>query len=354
MAFFHLHLSYTEQLSHLNLLPGFAVTIFAAPVTNARQMALGGNQVVFVGSLSAGKVYAVIPDKKTSLGTRVQIIAKDLKMPSGVAYHNGALFVAENDKILRFDQIDNNLQHPLPPTVIAHLPSEKHHGWRYLRFGPDGKLYVSIGAPCNVCLSKDKIFATIIRMDEDGRNIEIYAQGVRNSMGFDWHPIDHHLWFTDNGRDWMGDTIPPDELNVVTQKGEHFGFPYCHGKNILDPTYHYKFSCSDFSPPIFELPAHVAALGMTFYTGKQFPKEYEHQLFIAEHGSWNSIRKVGYQVVALKLQNNHVEEEKIFISGWLQGRTALGRPVDIINMSDGSLLVSDDYANIIYRVSFNQ
>jgi glucose/arabinose dehydrogenase len=323
------------------------ITVYAR-VANARQMALGAKGTLFVGSLAAGKVYAVLPMMNGS--RQVITIASGLNMPNGVAFRGNALYVAENDKILRFDRIEDHLSHPPSPITIAKLPNKTHHGWRYIRFGPDGKLYLGIGAPCNVCLSKDEEFATIIRMNPDGSAREIYARGVRNTVGFDWNPLTHQLWFTDNGRDWLGDNSPPDEINIVTRLGQHFGFPYCHGKNISDPQYGRFHACSEFTSPVWELPAHVAPLGMKFYTGKLLPSEYHNQLFVAEHGSWNRSAKVGYQVILVKVVNNKAIGTVSIVTGWLQGQTAWGRPVDILIMPDGSLLVSDDFANAIYQI----
>ncbi|MFO3387660.1 PQQ-dependent sugar dehydrogenase [Legionella pneumophila serogroup 1] len=335
--------------------PGFSVSIYAAPVSDAREMALGSKDMVFVGSRSAGKVYAVIPDKKNSHGTRVLTIASGLNMPNGVAFHKGALYVAEIGRILRFDNIESNLNNPPEPVVVTtKLPKEKAHGWRFISFGPDDKLYIGIGAPCNVCLMEDTRYATIMRMNADEQDLEIYAKGIRNTVGFDWDPVHHNLWFTDNGRDWLGDDLPPDELNVAPRKGMDFGFPYCYGKSTADPVYGKTHSCSEFTPAVFEFPAHVAPLGMSFYTGKLFPPNYWGQIFISEHGSWNRSHKIGYQVTTVKIKNNHVTEVKPFISGWLQGEKAWGRPVDTLVMPDGSLLISDDYANVIYRVSYQQ
>ncbi|HAT6979716.1 TPA: sorbosone dehydrogenase family protein [Legionella pneumophila] len=342
----------------LNLLKypaGFTVSIYAQPVVDAREMALGSKDIVFVGSRNAGKVYAVIPDKKNSHGTRVLTIASGLNMPNGVAFHQGSLYVAEVGRILRFDNIESNLNNPPKPTVVTtKLPKEKAHGWRFISFGPDGRLYIGVGAPCNVCLMDDPHYATIMRMEADGQNLEVYAKGIRNTVGFDWDPIHHNLWFTDNGRDWLGDDLPPDELNVAPRKGMDFGFPYCYGKSTADPVYGKLHPCSEFTPPVYEFPAHVAPLGMSFYTGKLFPSNYWGLIFISEHGSWNRSHKIGYQVITAKIKNNHVTEVKPFISGWLQGEKAWGRPVDTLVMPDGALLISDDYANVIYRVSYQQ
>lgn len=340
-------------LKSLQLPPNFSITLYADSVPNAREMTLSKKGTVFVGSRDAGKVYAIIRDTTQPLGTRVITIASNLNHPNGVAFFQDALYVAENDQLLRYDNIEDHLNSPPRPVLIKKLPTETHHGWRYIRFGPDGKLYIGIGAPCDSCLRKESYFATIMRMDPDGKNFEIYAKGVRNTVGFDWDPNTHQLWFTDNGRDWMGDNIPADELNVVRRMGEHFGFPYCHGTNIPDPFYGKYYPCSKFVKPVLELPAHVAALGMCFYKGNMFPKDYLNQIFIAEHGSWNRSSKVGYQIIAVTLKDDHAIATKNFITGWLQGSRAWGRPVDVLTLLDGSLLISDDYAGVIYRVTYS-
>jgi glucose/arabinose dehydrogenase len=236
--------------------------------------------------------------------------------------------------------------------VADRLPKETHHGWKFIAFGPDGWLYVPVGAPCNVCEPDPERYAAILRMRPDGSQLQTYARGVRNSVGFDWHPDTHELWFTDNGRDMLGDDVPPDELNRAPRPGLHFGYPYCHGGTVADPEYGKKHACSDFTPPAQALGAHVAALGMRFYTGTQFPPEYRGQIFIAEHGSWNRSEPSGYRVMLVKLDGNRAVSYTPFVSGWLQGRQAWGRPSDVLVLPDGSLLISDDYAGAIYRVRY--
>lgn len=345
--------AYSLPIQLLTLPPHFSIAVYADQIDDAREMTLGTNNIVFVGSRGAGKVYAIVPDKNKAMGSRVLTIASGLHQPNGVAFYQGNLYVAETNRIIRFDAIENHLEHPPKPQIITtDIPDEGGHDWHYIRFGDDNKLYIGMGAPCNACLEEDPRFATIMRMDADGRHLEIYARGVRNTVGFDWHPQTHQLWFTDNGRDWLGDNAPPDELNVAIKPGLHFGFPYCHGKNIADPTYGKMFACSAFVPPVLELPAHVAALGMTFYRGKLFPAEYQHAIFIAEHGSWNRSSKAGYQVVAVKLNGSQITNVSPFVSGWLHHGRVWGRPVDTLEMVDGSLLISDDKANAIYRVSY--
>ncbi len=308
----------------------------------------------FVGTRDEGKVYAILDRNRDNIADEVHIIASGLNSPNGVALRGGALYVAEISRILRFDDIEARLKNPPQPVVVnSTLPKEKDHGWKFIRFGPDGMLYVPVGAPCNVCIRDDPRFASIMRMSPDGSGLEIFASGVRNTVGFDWHPETKELWFTDNGRDRMGDDIPPDELNRAPRKGLNFGFPYCHGGNIPDPE-HGNRKCSEFVAPELKLGAHVAALGMRFYTGKMFPPEYKNQILIAEHGSWNRSTPIGYRITMAKIKNNRAIEYEVFAQGWLQGYKAWGRPVDIELMLDGSILVSDDHAGAIYRISYSK
>jgi len=282
-------------------------------------------------------------------------IAQGLNMPNGVAFRNGALYIAEISRVTKFDNIEAQLFAPPPPQVInAGFPSDTWHGWKFIRFGPDGKLYVPVGAPCNTCERQEEIFASITRMNPDGSGLEIYAKGIRNTVGFDWHPATKELWFTENGRDEMGDDIPPEELNHAPRAGLHFGFPYRYGKALIDTAFKTNMRPEQFQPAAIELPAHVAALGMRFYTGKSFPREYHQQIFIAEHGSWNRSVPDGYRVSLVKLRNNRAVSYEHFATGWLQNNQYWGRPVDVLVMPDGSLLVSDDFANCIYRISYSR
>ena len=334
--------------------PGFSISTYAENVPDARSMTISPGNILFVGSMEAGRVYAVIDRDKDFKADEVITIAKGLTMPNGVALHDGDLYVAEVHRIIKYKDIENHLHNPGEPEVVFDsLPREKWHGWKFIRFGPDDKLYVPIGAPCNVCEPKDPSFATITRMNADGSGFEIYARGVRNSVGFDWQPGTNELWFTDNGRDMMGDNLPPDELNHAPHAGMHFGFPYLHGKNVYDPEYGSRADNIIFTKPACELGPHVAALGMRFYTGKMFPAEYTNQIFIAEHGSWNRTEPIGYRVSLVKLHNSTSIGYEIFAQGWLQPNSILGRPVDIEIMPDGSLLISDDYSGKIYRVTYN-
>ena len=342
-------------LDTIKLPPGFSISIYARDVPDARSMTLSPNGTLFVGTRQAGKVYAIHGRGHDHVADTVTTIAQGLQMPNGVAFHNGALYVAEVNRILRYDNIEEHLTTPPQPVVITDsYPRETHHGWKFIRLGPDGLLYVPVGAPCNVCQRSDARYASITRLKLDGTGFEIVAQGVRNTVGFDWHPETKELWFTDNGRDLLGDDMPPDELNHAPKPGLHFGFPYCHGKDIPDPEFGTKRPCSDFVPPVLALGPHVAALGMRFYTGAMFPPAYRNQIFMAQHGSWNRSKKIGYRVMRVQLKGDQVTEYTPFAEGWLQGEKTWGRPVDVQVMPDGALLVSDDYAGAIYRISYQQ
>lgn len=335
-------------LEQIKLPPGFSISLYAENISNAREMALGDDGTLFVGSMKAGNVYAIANKK-------VYIIAKNLKSPVGVAYKNGSLYVSEINRILRFDNIEKQLNNPPAPIVINDsLPDEKHHGWKFIAFGPDGWLYVPVGAPCNICLSTDPRFATIMRMKPDGTEAEIFAQGIRNSVGFDWDPKTKELWFTENGRDMMGDNVPPDELNHAPKKGLHFGYPYCHAAVIPDSEYGKQKACEEFTPSTVQLGAHVAALGMRFYTGNKFPQTYHGKIFIAEHGSWNRNPRLGYRITVVDPKKEAPDNYQIFAEGWLQDTKAWGRPADVLVMPDGSLLVSDDTADVIYQISYQE
>lgn len=330
---------------------GFVIDVYADDVENARAMAFGEQGTLFVGSRDKGQIYALRDEDHDGHAESVRVIAKGLRMPVGVAIRDGALYVSAVERILRFDDIENQLDYPpVPVVVVADLPNETHHGWRYIAFGPDGKLYVPIGAPCNIC--DEPGFATILRMNPDGSGREVIARGIRNSVGFDWQPDTGKLWFTDNGRDWLGDDSPDCELNVLNAPGEHFGFPYCHAGNVLDPEFGEGKQCADYQPPAAKLGAHVAPLGMHFYRGEQFPADYRGNGFIALHGSWNRAQKNGYALVRAQIANGKVTAVTPFVTGFLRGEQTLGRPVDVIEAADGSLLISDDYANAIYRVRY--
>ncbi|HSL22652.1 MAG TPA: sorbosone dehydrogenase family protein [Vicinamibacterales bacterium] len=340
-------------LSSIRLPAGFTIDVFATGVDSARQMAVAPSGTLFVGSRSAGNVYAVVDANKDHRADRVYTIASSLNMPSGVAFRDGALYVAEVSRVIRFDGIESKLENPPAPAVVNDsLPTERHHGWKFIAFGPDGLLYVPIGAPCNICESKDPRFASLTRMKPDGSGFEVFASGIRNSVGFDWHPETKDLWFTDNGRDMLGDDVPPDELNRAPKPGLHFGYPYCHAGTIKDPEFGDRRACDEFTPPARPLGPHVAAIGMRFYTGRMFPAEYRNQVFIAEHGSWNRSMPIGYRIMLVKVQDGKVLSYEPFAEGWLRSAKPWGRPSDVLVMPDGALLVADDYADVIYRISY--
>jgi glucose/arabinose dehydrogenase len=344
-----------NQTDSLTVPPGFTISVYAEHVNGAREMALGARGTVFVGSQS-GSVHAVVDRDQDHKADAVMTIAKGLNSPNGVAFHDGALYVAEIHRILRFDQIEEHLDNPPQPVVVTdRLPSDRWHGWKFIAFGPDGLLYVPVGAPCNVC-ERPEPYASLLRMNPDGSTVEVFARGIRNTVGFDWHPVTKELWFTDNGRDMLGDNLPPDELNHATKLGQHFGFPYCHAGEIADPEFGQNRNCSEFTPPAQKLGAHVAAIGMRFYTGSMFPQEYRNQIFIAEHGSWNRSEPIGYRVSLVRLDDTGTKAVKYetFAEGWLQRGRAWGRPADVLVMPDGALLVSDDSADAIYRISYKQ
>jgi glucose/arabinose dehydrogenase len=350
--------SNTDQiLEKLNLPEGFSAEVYAPDVSNARQMALGANGTVYVGSRGEGNVYALVDADDNYRADTVYTIAEDLRLPSGIAYRNGDLYVAAVSKILRFDDIDTNLQNPPDPAVVTNnYPTDGHHGWKFIAFGPDDKLYVPVGAPCNICNPEEPIYASITRINPDGSDREIVAHGVRNTVGFDWHPQTGDLWFTDNGRDWMGDNKPPCELNHLSEAGQHFGYPYKHGSDIWDPEFGAQGREMDqnFRSPAQELGPHVAPLGMIFYTGDMFPQQYQNRVLIAEHGSWNRSEKIGYRVTQVTLSNNKATSYEPFVDGWLEDNGSVwGRPVDLLQLEDGSVLVSDDQRGIIYRISYN-
>ncbi|WP_246174513.1 PQQ-dependent sugar dehydrogenase [Pandoraea bronchicola] len=344
-------------IERLTLPPGFYVEVLSDQVPGARGMVLGPKGTLFVGSRAQGDVYAITLDPSRAYAAKVRTVASGLNMPVGVAMRNGALYISAVSDIVKLDDIENRLDNPGKPAVVYDkLPSESHHGWRYIAFGPDQRLYVGVGAPCNVCKRDENRYAMIGSMKPDGTDWRVVARGVRNTVGFDWQPGTHTLWFTDNGRDLLGDDVPDDELNRLTRVGEHFGFPYCHAGDVADPEFGREKRCSAFTPPMAKLGAHVAALGMKFYTGKQFPEDYRGSIFIAEHGSWNRSRKVGYRVVRVVLDTKgNVVKQEIFAQGWLgDDESVWGRPVDLLTLPDGSLLISDDHAGAIYRITYRK
>ena len=328
---------------------GFTVSLWAHGINNARAMVWGDNGTLFVSSRVAGNVYAVL-DRG---GRReVKVIAKGLNLPNGVAFKDGTLYVAEVSRISKMPGIEAKLDNPPAlETVYDILPRDLPHGWKYLAFGPDGKLYFNIGAPCNICQPPDT-HANISRVNVDGSGFEYVAHGVRNSVGFDWHPVTKELYFTTHGRDWLGDDAPSDRLDVAARKGLHFGFPYCHQGDIPDPDFAQGRSCAEFAPPLLKTGPHVAGNGVQFYTGSMFPSEYRNRIFLAQRGSWNRSEKVGFRIMMVTLRPRDVPKYEVFAEGWLQGDQIWGRPVYTQQMKDGSLLIADDYAGAIYRVAY--
>jgi len=344
-------------IERIKLPPGFKISVYAENIENARSLALGSNGTVFVGTWPAGSVYALVDSNRTGKADEVIQIAKGLNSPNGVAFHDRALYVAETSRILRYDDIEANLKAPPKPVVVFDkLPKDSHHGWKYIAFGPDGWLYVPVGAPCNICEPDPEVYAALHRMKPDGSQYEVFARGIRNTVGFDWHPKTKELWFNDHGRDMMGDDMPSCELNHAPKPGMHFGFPYCHQGDTPDPEYGKKRKCSEFAPPVLKQGGHVAPDGLHFYTGKMFPPEYRNRMFIAQHGSWNRSKKSGYRVMMVTLgsDNRTVEKYEVFAEGWLENENFWGRPVDLLVMPDGSLLISDNQAAAIYRVTYSK
>lgn len=358
LALIHLFVCYPARadlpLDRIKLPPGFEIQLFAENITNARSLALGDKQTLFVGTRNEGKVYALTHDGKKA--HKVYILAQGLNRPNGVAFRDGALYVAEVNRLLRFDDIEFRLENPpVPAVVTTQFPSDSSHGWKFIRFGPDGLLYIPVGAPCNICDPGDP-YASITRLDVKATapKPEIFARGIRNTVGFDWHPETGELWFTDNGRDYLGDDAPPEELNKAVKAGQHFGYPHCHGGDIADPEFGAKRQCEEFTPPQVKFQAHSAALGMRFYTGHSFPQEYRNRIFIAQHGSWNRSKKVGYKILRVDPAAKQGQAQyQVFAEGWLDDKDNVwGRPVDVQALPDGSLLVSDDHANAIYRIVY--
>jgi glucose/arabinose dehydrogenase len=328
-------------LERIQLPPGFRIELYAS-VPGARSLAVGAKGTLFAGSRGSA-VYAVPP------GGKAVAVADGLSLPNGVAFRDGTLYIAEVGRILKIENAEDS-PNAKPELVYDKLPGETHHGLRFIRFGPDGKLYIPIGMPCNVCEREG--YGLIGFLDLKTKAYEVHSKGVRNSVGFDWQPGTRELWFTDNGRDWLGDDLPADKLNRAPRAGMHFGFPYCHQGDLPDAEFGRARKCSEFEPPAQKLGAHVAALGMRFYTGSMFPAEYRNQIFIAEHGSWNRSKKNGYRISVVKVEGGKAISYQPFAQGWLQGESAWGRPVDLEILPDGSLAVSDDTAGVIYRISY--
>ena len=339
-------------IAKLKVPAGFNIEVYAAGMANARSLAEGDKGTVFVGSRLVGNVYAIAnKDGKPS----VKVLASGLHRPNGVAFRNGTLYIAELSKVSKIDKVEDSLDGPPKLTMIYdNLPKDEAHGWKFIAIGPDNKLYVPVGQPGNNVLHDDA-HGQIRRMNLDGTDVEVVARGVRNTVGFDWNPETKQLYFTDNGRDWMSEDVPQDELNRVTKVGEHFGAPYCLQGNISDPEFGWGHSCSEFTPPVGLMGPHSASLGMRFYTGSMFPKSYKNAIIVARHGSWNRSKKVGGDVVVVKLnKDGTVKSMEPLITGFLEDNKYIGRPVDVMQMKDGSLLVSDDWNGAVYRVTYGK
>jgi glucose/arabinose dehydrogenase len=337
--------------SKLKLPKGFHIEVFASGIPNARSLRIGDKGTVFVGNRLLDKVWA-ITDKD---GKRTaKVLVSNLYRPNGLAYHNGTLFIAELSKISKIDNVEDNLDNPKLTMIYDDLPKDEAHGWKFIAIGPDNKLYVPVGQPCNNCIPDDR-HGQIRRMNLDGSGAEVIARGVRNTVGFDWNPATKELYFTDNGRDWMSEDLPNDELNRITKVGQHYGSPYCYQGNIPDPEFGWGHTCSEFVPPVALMGPHAAALGMRFYTGTMFPAEYRGAILVARHGSWNRTNKFGGDIALVKLNNDgSVKSVEPFITGFLVDNKYIGRPVDVQPMKDGSLLISDDYAGAVYRVTYGE
>lgn len=344
----------TIDLSKVKLPDGFKIELYAEKVKNIRSLALSETGTLYGGTRSEGNVYAMRDEDGDHKVDKTYTLAKKLTMPNGVALKDGNLFVAEYNRVIRYDDIENNLENPPKPVVINdEYPKARHHGWKYIAFGPDGKLYVPVGAPCNICESQEKIYNSITRINPDGSGLEVVHEGVRNTVGFTWHPETKEIWFTDNGRDWMGDDMPACELNRASKDYQHFGYPYCHQGDTPDPEFGEKRACNEFVPPVQNLGPHTAPLGVEFIPAGNFPDAYTGHVLIAEHGSWNREKKIGYRLSLVKLDGNKAVSYEPFADGWLgSDEEVWGRPVDMEWMPDGSLLVSDDFAHAVYRISY--
>ena len=346
--------SFAHELDKISLPNGFSINIFADNIVGARSLVVGNNGVVFVSSPSTGKIMALQDKDSDGISEKRWLVASKLNFPNGLAFFEGSLYVGEIDRVIRIHSAEDNLgSKPIVSTVISGLPKHRHHGYRYIGIGPDKKLYIGIGAPCNVCLINRDTYGVIKRVNLDGTSLETFATGIRNTMGFDWHPITGDLWFNDHGRDWLGDDIPSDELNHAPIKGLDFGFPYCHQGDLSDPEFGGKIPCDSFTPPKLNHGAHVAPNGLRFYSGNTFPDKYKNSIFIAQHGSWNRTVKSGYRITVVHLADDGNRLlSNIFADGWTNNNRVFGRPVDLIVSPAGDLLVTDDHRGVIYRITY--
>jgi glucose/arabinose dehydrogenase len=338
--------------AQLKLPPGFNIEVYSSGIANARSLRISDKGTVFVGTRFGNKVTAVV---KKDGKTENKVIAEGLYRPNGLAFHKGTLYIAELSQISKIENVDANLDKVNKPTVIySDLPKDEAHGWKFIAIGPDEKLYIPVGQPGNNVLH-DKDHGQIRRINLDGTGRENVALGVRNSVGFDWNPVNKQLYFSDNGRDWASEDVPEDELNRVTKIGEDFGAPYCYQGNFVDPEFGWGRSCSEFTKPIALTGPHSAGLGLRFYKGSQFPAKYKNAIFLARHGSWNRTKKFGGDVIVYFLnKDGSVKSSEVFMSGFLVDNKYIGRPVDMEIMADGSMLLSDDWNGAIYRISYGK
>ncbi len=340
-------------LDRVKLPAGFRIELWAHGMPGARAMALGDQGKVYVGTRAIGRVYEVSNSGKERTS---RVVIDKLLQPAGVAFRDGALYVMAIDRVLRFDGIERNASvAPVDLTGKFALPPEQHHNWKYIAFGPDGKLYVPFGAPCNICELPSPEYAQIRRYNADGSGMEVLARGIRNTVGFDWHPTTRELWFSNHGRDWLGDDLPNDTLHRLARTGSNFGFPYCHQGDTADPDVRKPNACDGVEKPVALMGPHAASQGVTFYTGRMFPAEYHNVLFNARRGSWNRTRKLGFDVVTVRASPDGKNARIVpFMTGFMNeaDQSFWGRPSYFLQMKDGSLLVSDEQNGAIYRVSY--
>ncbi len=336
-------------IAKLKLPKGFNIEVYVSGIHNPRSMRQGDKGTVFVGSRFSGKVLAIVEkDGKREVKT----IAEGLHRPNGIAFHKGTLYVAELNKVWRYDNIEANLDKPEKKLIYDQLPSDEPHGWKFIGVGPDEKLYIPIGAPCNICMPPDT-HAQMRRINLDGSGMEVVARGIRNTVGFDWHPVSKELYFTDNGRDWMSESLPEEELNRITKVGQHFGFPFCHQGNVADQEFGWGRSCDEFVKPVTLLGPHGAALGMRFYPGGAFPAKYKNTIFVSRRGSWNKTQRNPSDVVVVTLKKDGTFQSiEPFLTGFTENNVHLGRTSDLVFLKDGSMLVNDDHNGAIYRITY--
>lgn len=354
-----------DQLAKLSMQEGFTISVYTDQVPGARSLSISPDGVLYVGTRQSyprrqniGKVYAVVDTDDDGLAETVHTVAEGLNVSNGVAFHQGSLYIAELNRVIRIDNVETDLGEQKPFTVINDdFPSDMMHGWKYLGIGPDNRIYVPVGAPCNICDRGADGYSNIQVMNLDGSDKQVYARGIRNTVGFDWHPDTGELWFTDNGSDGMGDELPNDELNHAPEQGMHFGYPFCHEGSLPDKDFGVGVDCGSYQQPVAKMGPHVAAIGMRFYTGEQFPETLRNQPIVALHGSWNRTKEAGhtgYKVVAPRIdENNQFIEIQTLVEGWLEEDNSYwGRPVDIEMAPDGSVYISDDLAGVIYKLSY--